>query len=61
MENRRLGSFVAEVRIPEHARTSVRWERTIPANPGHYTLWGDPDELLGYVVHVERIEEHSHG
>ena len=30
----------------------VRWERTIPDNEGHHTLWGDADELLGYVVPV---------
>jgi hypothetical protein len=41
-----LGSFIAEVSLPEQALPSVRWERTIPRNPGHYTLWGNADDLL---------------
>lgn len=51
------GSFVAELRIPDRTRTPVRWERTVPGNEGHHTLWGDPDELLSFVVRVVQVSE----
>ncbi len=54
-ENPWLGAFVAELRIPDRTSAVVHWERTVPANEAHQTLWGDPDELLRYVVRVVPI------
>jgi hypothetical protein len=51
-ENPYLGSFIAEVRIPDEHPASVRWERTIPRNAEHHTLWGEADTLLTWVVRV---------
>jgi hypothetical protein len=45
--------FVAELLIPDDA--PIKIERTGRAR-GHYTLWGDPDVLLGYVVAVYPVE-----
>lgn len=42
-----LGSFIAEVRLPP----GVRSERTLRRR-GHFTVWGDPDELLDGVQRV---------
>lgn len=53
----RLGAFVAELRIPDQRVGPIRWQRTFSRNPGHYTLWGDSDELLGYVVNIVPVEE----
>lgn len=36
-----LGSFVAEIQLPQDAVI----ERTLRRR-GHYTVWGDPDQLL---------------
>lgn len=47
-----LGSYVAEIKVPDGASARIRWERTILNNAGHHTLWGDPDDLLGFVVAV---------
>jgi hypothetical protein len=45
--------FVAELSIPDDA--DIRIERTGRAR-GHYTLWGDPDVLLRYVIAVFPVE-----
>ena len=45
------GGYVAGVRI--EAGAPVRVERTL--GPGHYTLWGDPAELLARVVSVAPV------
>lgn len=52
-----LGTQIAVIVVPEGADGSIRWERTIPNNPGHHTLWGDPDDLLGCVERVVPVEE----
>jgi hypothetical protein len=52
-----LGACIAELHIPEEASGAVRWQRTIPRNSGHYTVWCDPDALLGYAVRVIPVEE----
>jgi hypothetical protein len=44
-----LGAYIARLEIPEGA--PVRIERTL-STPGHHTIWGDPDDLLMYVVSV---------
>ena len=44
-----LGRFIAKLEIPDDA--SVTWARTTNSS-GHYTLWGEPPELLSYVVSV---------
>ncbi len=46
-----IGAFIAEVEIPEDARVVI--ERTRGA--GHYTVWGNPSELLAHVISVVRI------
>ena len=51
-EHPRLGGYIAELEAPKPGGQSVRWERTIANNAGHFTLWGDPDELLGCVVRI---------
>jgi len=35
--------------------TAIRWERTL-RTAGHFTLWGDPDRFLVYVVAVAAVE-----
>jgi len=52
-----LGTRIAVLVVPEGAEAGLRWERTIPNNPGHYTLWGDPDDLLRQVERVVPIDE----
>jgi len=47
-----LGTHIARVEIP--TETQLRVERSTRI-PGHYTLWGDPAELLGYVVSVVAV------
>jgi hypothetical protein len=42
------GEFLAIVRIERDA--PIRVERTL--GPGHYTVWGDPAEILARVVAV---------
>ncbi len=39
----------------------MRWERTVPHNDGHTTLWADADDLLACVVRIIVIEETNHG
>jgi hypothetical protein len=46
--------FIAEVHIPDGS--AIAFERTT-RTPGHFTLWGDPDEMLGCVVFVFAVEE----
>jgi hypothetical protein len=51
---RRIGPFLAELVIPDNS-SSIRVERTF-ASEGHYTVWGNPDELLALVVSVIPVE-----
>jgi hypothetical protein len=51
---RRIGRFLAEMMIPDNS-PSIRYQRTF-ASEGHYTVWGDPDELLALVVSVVPVE-----
>jgi hypothetical protein len=44
--------LVARLEVPPDA--SLRIEKTY--GPGHYTIWGDAQLLLQYVVAVEQIE-----
>lgn len=44
-----LGGYVAELHIPPGAQ--LRVEQT-GRNLSHYTLWGDPADLLSWVVSV---------
>jgi hypothetical protein len=44
-------AFIAEMTIPVD---QVRIEKT--AGPGHYTVWGEPSAMLGFVMRVERVE-----
>ncbi len=57
-----LGTHMAALVIPEDA--AIRIERTFANQPGHHTLWGNPDEILGYVGHIlaisDKVEEHEH-
>lgn len=46
---RHLGSFIATLQIPDDAL--VRIERTLGA--GHHTVWGDPAEIMRFVVTVK--------
>lgn len=48
-----LGSFIAELSIADHIEAT--WQRTSPTNPGHYTLWADPDDLVVCVVRIDLI------
>ncbi len=41
-----LGNFIAAVAIPVNG--PFRVEQTL--RPGHYTLWGEPEDLLAAVV-----------
>jgi len=47
---RHLGDYIIVLELPDDA-PGVRFERTL-RTIGHHTLWGDPDELLKYVVAV---------
>jgi len=44
-----LGAHIAELRVP--ADGPIRYERTT-RSAGHYTLWGEPGDLLACVVSV---------
>jgi len=44
------GAFIAIIRIEEGA--PIRVERTL--GPGHYTMWGNPAEILARVIAVIR-------
>jgi len=43
-------AFIAELTIPAH-----RFQIEKTAGPGHYTAWGNPSAMLGYVRRVERV------
>jgi hypothetical protein len=55
-ERPRLGRFIAELRVPMDA--PIRIERTGRSH-GHYTVWGDAESLLGYVVDVRPADENQ--
>lgn len=44
--------YLAEIELPDNC--AIRHRQT-GNNPGHHTIWGEPEELLGYVRHVERV------
>jgi hypothetical protein len=44
--------FIAELRIPDDAHAMI--ERT-GRQRGHYTLWGAPDVILGFITQVVPI------
>lgn len=44
--------FIAALRLPDDAPVTI--ERT-GRQPGHHTLWGSPDVILGYVARVVPI------
>jgi hypothetical protein len=46
-----LGSFVAELHIPEDAPVQAEG----PGQSGHVNLYAEPDELLRFVVFVRRV------
>jgi hypothetical protein len=46
-----LGPFVAELNVPDDAPIEAEG----PGQSGHYNLYGDPDDLLQFVVSVRRI------
>lgn len=48
------GNFIAEVAIPADGR--ITYERT-GKNAGHYTLWGDADEIVRLVISVVPAHE----
>jgi hypothetical protein len=48
-----LGASMAEVEIPDGADLEVEQS----GRAGHYTIWGSPARLLGYVRRVVRVEE----
>lgn len=50
--------FIAELRIPPDAPVTI--ERT-GAQRGHHTLWGSPDDILGYVVKVIPLDDAGTG
>lgn len=45
-----LGVFIAVLAIPDDDET-ITFERTGKSRV-HYTFWGEPSKLLGYVVRV---------
>jgi hypothetical protein len=46
-----LGDYIAELEIPTDRYPEIRCERTT-RTPGHWTLWGDANELLACVTMV---------
>jgi hypothetical protein len=59
---RSQGDHIAEVTIPASgAITYERWGR----NPGHHTIWGDPDDLMARVTAIQPVflpdEEYDDG
>lgn len=47
-----LGDYLAEIIVPD--TSSLKFERTTTSR-GHYTLWADPEQVLGLVVRVEPV------
>jgi hypothetical protein len=54
---RRYPKVVAEVVLTEGAGIGIA--RTILELPGHYTIWGRPEDLLERVSSVDRLDEDS--
>ncbi len=48
----RSGSFIATIEILDDGRFQI--EQTTDT-PTHYTIWGDPDELLATVIAVAAV------
>ena len=48
-----LGGYIAMLDVP--VPSAIRSERT-GSRPGHWTLWGDPDELQRLVLSVSSVE-----
>ena len=46
-----LGPYVAELHIPEEAPIQAEG----PGQSGHYNLYGEPEDLLRFVVSVKRV------
>lgn len=44
--------YLAEIELPDGC--SIRCEQT-GRKVTHYTIWGEPEVLLTYVRHVERV------
>ena len=42
----RIGNYMARLHV--QSMRGIRWERTTDS-PGHYTLWGDPDQIANCV------------
>jgi hypothetical protein len=51
---RRFPKIIARVHLP--AGEGLMLARTLPDAAQHYTVWGDPQVLLGRVVHITRID-----
>lgn len=47
-----LGSFIAVLHVPETAAMQI--ERTTTTR-GHYTLWGEPADLLACVIQIVSV------
>jgi hypothetical protein len=54
LANPSQGGFIAEVAIPTDGR--ITYERT-GKNAGHYTIWGDADEIVQCVISVVPVYE----
>lgn len=50
----RLGAFLARLDVPHDG--PIRCRQT-GSNPAHYTVWGEPDDLLSVVVAVLPVED----
>jgi hypothetical protein len=48
-----LGGYIAELDLPEDGGR-IRYERTTDSR-GHYTIWGQPEDLLGRVVGLVKV------
>ena len=48
------GPFIAAIAIPDDGR--ITYERT-GKNAGHYTLWGDPDDLARHIISTVPVSE----
>ena len=47
-----LGAFIARLSIDD--QSGIRFERTT-ATPGHYTLWGNAQQLVACVIDVNEV------
>ena len=50
----RLGRYIATVRVPEPG--TVQFEQTRDPAEGHFTLWGEPAEMLALVMSAAPVE-----